>query len=626
MQGTLGFRSVPATSSTTGTVARFGNLELDLRTGQLSRDGVWLRLQPQPAKVLTILVSRPGEVISREELVKQVWGSDTFVDFEQGLNFAIRQIRATLGDDADHPRFLETLPKRGYRFIAAVQHDEAAEVVPERMVPYRLWLVAAFCLLLLLGTAFYLWPRRPAVAPHATVLAVLPFDDLSPQPEEYLVDSLTEEMIAQLTRVSPEVKVIARTSAMQYVRTKKSAREIGQELGADYILENSVRHEGGRLRITTQLVRSSDQTHLWAENYDREMRDLLPLESEVTQAIAAQIQSHLVAPAASRQLAAVSAVDPEAHQVYLKGRYYFNQRSREGLEKSVECLSRAVAQDPTYAAAYAGLADAYNVIAFYGFDPTLNTVAQAKIAADKAVQLDDTMAAAHAARAYTEFMWRGDWSIAEKEFKRALELDDNYVPAHQWYALYLAAIGRIEEAKGQMQYAQQLDPLAPAVHTGLGYIDYFARDYGPAIRHVDTALQLNPNFMAGHAVLGWIYIQQKKYPEAITEMQTAAKLSGGVPVYVCGLARAYALAGNVQEARRLLIQAGAEASQPRGNGSALAALYLALGDPDMALHWLEITATGDIQANWLRVDPAFDALRGNPRFEAILSRIGSKSE
>lgn len=626
MQGTLGFRSVPATSSTTGTVARFGNLELDLRTGQLSRDGVWLRLQPQPAKVLTILVSRPGEVISREELVKQVWGSDTFVDFEQGLNFAIRQIRATLGDDADHPRFLETLPKRGYRFIAAVQHDEAAEVVPERMVPYRLWLVAAFCLLLLLGTAFYLWPRRPAVAPHATVLAVLPFDDLSPQPEEYLVDSLTEEMIAQLTRVSPEVKVIARTSAMQYVHTKKSAREIGQELGADYILENSVRHEGGRLRITTQLVRSSDQTHLWAENYDREMRDLLPLESEVTQAIAAQIQSHLVAPAASGQLAAVSAVDPEAHQVYLKGRYYFNQRSREGLEKSVECLSRAVAQDPTYAAAYAGLADAYNVIAFYGFDPTLNTVAQAKIAADKAVQLDDTMAAAHAARAYTEFMWRGDWSIAEKEFKRALELDDNYVPAHQWYALYLAAIGRIEEAKGQMQYAQQLDPLAPAVHTGLGYIDYFARDYGPAIRHVDTALQLNPNFMAGHAVLGWIYIQQKKYPEAITEMQTAAKLSGGVPVYVCGLARAYALAGNVQEARRLLIQAGAEASQPRGNGSALAALYLALGDPDMALHWLEITATGDIQANWLRVDPAFDALRGNPRFEAILSRIGSKSE
>jgi TolB-like protein/DNA-binding winged helix-turn-helix (wHTH) protein/Flp pilus assembly protein TadD len=626
MQGTLGFRSVPATSSTAGTVARFGNLELDLRTGQLSRDGVWLRLQPQPAKVLTILVSRPGEVISREELVKQVWGSDTFVDFEQGLNFAIRQIRATLGDDADHPRFLETLPKRGYRFIAAVQHDEAAEVVPERMVPYRLWLVAAFCLLLLLGTAFYLWPRRPAVAPHATVLAVLPFDDLSPQPEEYLVDSLTEEMIAQLTRVSPEVKVIARTSAMQYVHTKKSAREIGQELGADYILENSVRHEGGRLRITTQLVRSSDQTHLWAENYDREMRDLLPLESEVTQAIAAQIQSHLVAPAASGQLAAVSAVDPEAHQVYLKGRYYFNQRSREGLEKSVECLSRAVAQDPTYAAAYAGLADAYNVIAFYGFDPTLNTVAQAKIAADKAVQLDDTMAAAHAARAYTEFMWRGDWSIAEKEFKRALELDDNYVPAHQWYALYLAAIGRIEEAKGQMQYAQQLDPLAPAVHTGLGYIDYFARDYGPAIRHVDTALQLNPNFMAGHAVLGWIYIQQKKYPEAITEMQTAAKLSGGVPVYVCGLARAYALAGNVQEARRLLIQAGAEASQPRGNGSALAALYLALGDPDMALHWLEITATGDIQANWLRVDPAFDALRGNPRFEAILSRIGSKSE
>ena len=607
---------------------RFDCFEFDPSSGELRRDGTPIRLQPQPAKLLSLLVSRAGEVITRNELAQEVWGSETFVDFEQGLNFAVRQIRTVLGDDADQPRFLETVPKRGYRFIAPLDLEADAEPQSKPASWPGLRTAAVLLGVLLLGVAGYMvWPRaKPAVPPRATVLAVLPFDDLSPEPEEYLVDGLTEEMISQLTRISPDLKVIARTSAMQYLRTKKSAREIGQELGADYILENSIRHEGGRLRITAQLVRTADQTHLWADNYDRDVRELLPLESEVTQDIAEQIRRHLLPSAAISQPVNRGHVDPEAHELYLKGRYSFNQRSREGLQKSVEYFSQALAKDPSYAAAYAGLADAYNLTAFYGFDPSLNAVTQAKIAADKALQLDDSLAAAHAALAYTEFMFAGDWQAAEREFRRALELDDNYVPAHQWYALHLAGNGRVDEAVRQMQYAQRLDPLSPAVHSGLAYMYYFARDYDQAIQQAQVALQLNPNFMVAHAVIGWAYTQQKKYPQAIAELQAAARLSGGNPVYLCGLGRAYALSGQTAAARKILVEAGATAPEPRGTGSALAALYLALGETEQALHWLEITAPGDIQANWLRVEPAFDPLRGNPRFAAVLSRIGTKKE
>jgi tetratricopeptide (TPR) repeat protein len=412
---------------------------------------------------------------------------------------------------------------------------------------------------------------------------------------------------------------------MQYEHTKKGARQIGQELGADYILENSVRHEGGRLRVTSQLVRAADQTHLWAENYNRDERELLALESEVTADIADQVRLYLLPSTAVSRPAGLRPVSPEAHELYLKGQYSFNQRSREGLQKSVEYFDQAVAEEPGYAVAYAGLANAYNLIAFYGFDPSLSAVSHAKISADKALQLDDSMAEAHAALAYTEFMWRGDWPTAGREFQRAVELDDNYVPAHQWYALYLAAAGRMDESLKQMREAQQLDPLSPSVHAALGYMLYFARDYDQAVQQARVAVQLNPDFMVGHAVMGWAYTQQKKYAEAIEELQTAAKLSGGVPVYLCALGRAYALSGKPGDARHILAEVDAMMTEPRGSGTAMASLYLTLGDSEKALYWLERTAPGDVQANWLRVEPAFDPLRGDPRFQTILNQIGKKT-
>ena len=251
---------------------------------------------------------------------------------------------------------------------------------------------------------------------------------------------------------------------------------------------------------------------------------------------------------------------------------------------------------------------------------------QAKIASNKALQLDDSLAAAHAALAYTEFTSQEDWATAEKEFRRALELDDNYVPAHQWFALYLAATGRMDESLNQMRYAQKLDPLSAAVRTGVAYMYYYARDYEQAVQQANVALQLNPNSMAAHAVVGWAYTEQKKYPDAIQELQIAARLSGGATVYQCALARAYALSGNSREAERMLRQLETMQGQLRGAGTGIAAAYGALGNSEQALKWLEQTAPGDLQANWLRVDPAFDSLRSNPRFAAVLHRVGAKQQ
>lgn len=468
--------------------------------------------------------------------------------------------------------------------------------------------------------SYYL--RPPAVA-GVLVIAVLPFDDLSQVPEPYFADGPTEEMIAQLTRLNPgRMKVIARTSAMQYVRTRKSARQIGRELGADYILENSIRREGARVRITTQLVRTADQTHTWAEIYDRDMRSLLPLENEVASDIAKHVHLELL-PATAGSMRSDHPIDPDVHEHYLRARHYFNQRSREGIEKSIQLYREALTKDPSYAAAYAALADAYNLEAFYGFDEGLDSVTQAKVSATKALDLDSSNAAGHAALAYTEFMWREDWGKAKTEFERALELDANYVPAHQWFALYLAAQGNTAQALNQVLFAQRLDPLSPAVHLGMAYIYYLARNYDESKRQADQALQLDPNSMSAHAVLGRSYTEQKKFADAIRELETASQISGGVAVYRCTLGRAYALSGNRVAAHKILAEFGNTNAPPRGIGTPLAALNLALGYREQALKWLEHSGPGDIQANWLRVDPAFDGIRTDPRFLVVVSRGGT---
>ena len=528
---------------------------------------------------------------------------------------------------------------KGEQKRLAVPTDALTQTLPETISAAgdatssrrSIWAAGAFALLLLAVFLYFLTrnvPSKIATPPGQLMLAVLPFQNLTGEPaQDFISDGLTEEMITQASGLQHDrLGVIARTSSMAYKDTNKPVSQIGKELEVDYVLEGSVRHSGDRIRITAQLIQVRNQSHLWAQDYDSDKSDILKLQSETAQAIAQQIHLLLLAPQAADHLTNQQPVDLRAHELYVRGRHYLEQRSRDSLPQSIDLFKQAIAKDPKYAAAYAGLADAYNLISFYGLDPSLNSVSQARIAADKAEQLDDTLAAAHAAEAYTEFMWQGNWAAAEKEFQRALQLDDNYVPAHQWYALYLAARGRMDESVNQMQYAKRLDPLSPSVHAGLAYTYYFARNYGQAIESARTALQLNPNSIPAHAVMGWALVEQKDFSKAIPELQTAVKLSGNVPVYVSALIRAYALSGNTREAQTMLTQANKTQLQPRGSGTAFAAANLALGDTDRALRWLEETAPGDIQANWLRVDPAFDSLRQNPRFVAVVNRIGTKTD
>jgi TolB-like protein/Flp pilus assembly protein TadD len=494
---------------------------------------------------------------------------------------------------------------------------------------YVLGVIGLFGLITISLLSYFRW-RDSQIAtqtpPSKLMLAVLPFQNLTGDPaQDYIGDGLTEEMITQASGLQHErLGVIARTSSMAYKDTKKPVSEIGQELGVDYVLEGSVRRSGDRMRITAQLIQVRDQTHVWAQDYDTEKSDVLKLQSETAQAIAQQLHLHLLALQGIALAANKHDVNLQAHELYMQGRHFLDQRSRDTLPKSIDAFKQAAEKDPGYAAAYAGLADAYNLTAFYGLDPSLNSVTRAKIAADKAIELDDSLAAGHAAEGYTQFMWQGNWNAAEKEFRRALELDDNYVPAHQWYGLYLAARGRTDEAAHQMTFAEKLDPLSPSAYSGLAYIHYLGRNYDLANESAHTALQLNPNSIPGHVVLGWSYTQQKNYSEAIKELQTAADLSGNVPVYLAALARAYALSGNRDKAAAILDVAQKDKTQQEGAGTALASAYLAVGDQERALYWLGLTAAGDIQANWLRVDPAFDSLRQNPRFIAVVDRIGTE--
>jgi TolB-like protein/Flp pilus assembly protein TadD len=510
-------------------------------------------------------------------------------------------------------------------------HLESASADP--VIPNRDWKIWAALPIALLALAATYWltrthPPARTASSGKIMLAVLPFQNLTGDPsQDFVSDGLTEEMSTQISQLQHDrLGVIARTSAMAYKGTTKPVSEIARDLAVDYVLEGSVRRWGDRARISAQLIDARSQTHVWAQNYESDQRDVLKLQNEMAQAVAQSIDLALLSPSETRSPANPRPVDPEAHDLYLKGRFHLNLRTRDDLRQSVDFFQKAAAKDPEYAAAYAGLADAYNLTMFYGFDPTLDSIAQAKAAALKALQLDNSLSAAHAALAYSEFMWQQDWPDAEREFRRALELDDNDVPAHQWYALYLAAQGRLDEALSQMQYAKKLDPLSPAVQAALAYVYYFARDYGQAAEHAQTALQLNPNSMAAHAVLGWTYTEQKKYPAAISELETAGKLSGGFLPYRCTLARVYALSGDTREAQKILASLKVTPDQPQGVGSALASVYLSLGDSEKALHWLEQTGPGDGRANWLRVDPAFDSLHGNPRFVAVLSRIGKPTQ
>src|SRR5438477_2827027 len=465
-------------------VVRFGTYEIALHSGELRKAGVRIRVQQQPLRLLEILLEHPGEVVTREELRSRIWPNENFGDFDQAVNVAIAKLRGALGDAADNPRYIETLPRRGYRFIADVAvvnrptnklepiHEASSETEerapleiagkaerPKRLPWQRAWktlgLAMVLVLFILMVWIFFWRSRSPAnilSSSHVRSLAVLPLENLSSNSQDYFADGMTDELITDLAQISA-LRVISRTSVMQYKGVRKTLPQIARELNVDVVVEGTVLRSGKQVRITAQLIRAPADKHLWAQSYEGDVRDTLALQKKVARAIAEQIRIKLT-PQEKAVLENVKVVSPEAHENYLKGRYFWNKRTADGLKKAIYYFNQAIASDPNYPLPYTGLADIYQV----SDRPKL-----ARAEVQKALDLDDQLAAAHNSLARILYLFNRDWNGADREFKRALELDHNYAPAHHWYSMFLALEGRKEQALAEAQKASELDPLSPVV-------------------------------------------------------------------------------------------------------------------------------------------------------------------
>jgi len=491
-------------------------------------------------------------------------------------------------------------------------------------------LAALLLVAILVGSSVYwIWhrPARAALAHRNIMLAVLPLQNLSGDPnEEYFSDGLTEEMITQLSRLQPDrLSVIARTSTMQYKGTAKRVDVIGHELNADFLLEGSVRRADGKVRISVQLIRASDQTHVWAESYQREARDILALQSDFAGAVAEAV-SLTLSPQEKANLANAEPVNPASYQLYLRGRYLWNQRTEEGLQKSIAYFQQALVADPSSAASYSALADAYNVLGNWGMVPPRQAYPQAKAAAGKALELNARLAEAHIALAYAIHLYDWNRSAAEAEFRKGLELNPNYAPGHQWYAVFLASEGRFEEAVAQITRARELDPLSLIIGDVVGWIYSLARRNDDAIREFRKAIELDPRFYPTHYDLGLTYVDMGKYEEAIVELEQARSLAGDTPRTLSGLAYACAMAHQRGRARDFLDRLRELSTHRYVPPFDVAVVHAALGERDLAFKWLD--KAYEDRHPWLvmlKVTPKVDSLRSDPRFAALLERIAASS-
>jgi TolB-like protein/Flp pilus assembly protein TadD/predicted Ser/Thr protein kinase len=488
------------------------------------------------------------------------------------------------------------------------------------------WAFAAV-LAIVLAVFGYLWWERssPKATPAAgkIMLAVLPFENLSGDPDqEYFSDGLTEEMISRLGNLHPErLGVIARTSVMRYKDTRKAIDEIGRELGVDYILEGSVRRAADRIRVTAQLIQVADQTHLWADNYDRNVADVFAVQSEVAGKVAGSLALKLL-PERQSALAQVPTSNAEAHEAYLRGRYHWGKRSKEGMTKSIEYFNQAIKLDPNYALAYAGLADSYNQFAAYGFISPAEAHPKAREAVTKALGIDESLAEAHASLGYEKLRYDWDWAGAKKEFARAVELSPNYGPAHQWNALYLAAVNRLSESLAEAIRARELDPLSPIFNRALGRHLYFARRYRESIESCRRALEIDPSFVPAMWTLGLAYAQAGKQEEAIGELERAANLAEGSSIYAGLLGYVYGLSGRKSEALKILDNLTQDSKQHFVSSYAIALIYLGLRNNSEAIAWLgRAYAERSEELSFLQVEPTFDPLRSDPRFQELVRKM-----
>jgi TolB-like protein/DNA-binding winged helix-turn-helix (wHTH) protein/tetratricopeptide (TPR) repeat protein len=610
-------------------VLRFGLFQLDTSTGELLRGGRRIRLQDQPLRVLTLLLERSGDLVTREELRRRLWPSNTFVDFDDGLNTAIRKLRSALGESSENPTFIETIPRRGYRFLASVtaDHEGAARTVTDAVPagPPRarraLWLGLA-ALAGLAAVAASIASRRspPAAATGASPIrsiAVLPLKNLSADPEQqYFADGITEELITRLAALDG-VRVISRTSAMRFRDSTKPLPAIAAELDVDAVIEGSVAHAGDRLRITAQLVRAADDRHLWAESFERDERDVLSLQDDVAREIARNVSATL----RPRANASAPPIDPEAHRAFLRGRYRWHTRRHTELIPAVADFEKAIAREPAYALAYAGLADTWMVLPFLAPVAPQAAYPKAQAAAARALALDPSLPEAHNAHAYVKMYLDWDFEGAERSFRRAIELNPNYATAHQWYAELLSYQRRHDEALAHLRIALALDPLSAVMHHQAGQSLHQARRYDEAIEEYENAITLDPTFYSSYGAMAWAYVRQGKLKEAAAAFRRVVDGGGATAPPSRGERMAAAAeAGDGRAFRLLTLEQAEEHVRPACfRGPVLAAL----GRDDEALDQMEkaLAQRADCVL-YINVDPEWDHLRSHPRFVAALRRIG----
>lgn len=626
-------------------VLRFGTYELGVHSGELRKSGVRIKVQQQPLKLLEILLERPGEVVTREELRSRMWPTESFGDFDQAVNVAIAKLRAALGDSADNPRYVETLPRRGYRFIAEVSvtnrppnklelpaEANSSETVDPYPPPdvegsmsaprppsrWGAWSVVAAMVLLLATAAvwMFLWKSGSQAdrSPSSSIrsLAVLPLENLSSDSEDYFADGMTDELITDLAQISA-LRVISRTSIVPYKGVRKSLAQIARELNVDAVVEGTVHRSGSQVRITAQLIRAPIDKHLWAQSYEGDVRDTLALQKKVAREIADQIRIK-VTPREAAVLDDAKPVNPEAYENYLKGRYFWNKRTADDTKKAIDYFDQAIQGDANYALPHAGLADIYQITG----RPQL-----ARKEVQKALELDDQSAEAHNSLANSLYLFNHDWAGADKEFKRALELDHNYAPAHHWYSMYLALKGSKEEALVEAEQAYELDPLSPVVGANLAKILQEAGQDDRAIEQAKKTLDLEPKSAVTHAVLGIVYEDKHMSTEAIKEYQRALEL-GGPPDEIRGLlGHAYAVSGNRSEAEKTIAELKELLPDHTRATLDLAVVFSGLGDKSNALHWLDKAEESHVtDLIGIGQDSHFAELRSDLRFQAMVQRLG----
>jgi TolB-like protein/Tfp pilus assembly protein PilF len=577
----------------------FGAFRLDFANRLLLRGAAPVALTPKTFDLLALLAERAGELVTKDEILERIW-PDTFVE-EGNLTQTVYMLRRALGGEGGLGESVETVPRRGYRFTAPVR-ELTTEATPA-------------------GGRGHRTAGSGAARPVASI-AVLPFEPLAAGPDdEYLGLGMADAVITRLSNLR-RLRVRPTSAVRHYTGRSRDAAAAGRELQVDSVLDGTLQRAGERIRVNVQLVDVREEAPLWAAQFDAMATDLFELQDSISRQLVAELSLKLSRREKER-LTHRSTLDPAAYQAYIKGWYFWNKRTAEGLDKAVECFEEALGRDAAFAQAYAGLADCYLLMPLYANLPSTEAFPRANAAALRALDLDPTLAEAHTSLAYVRFFYDRDWTAAEASFRRAIALSPGYPTAHHWYAYYLAAMGRHQEAAERGRRALALDPLSLVINTDLGFVLYFARRYDEAVAQLRTALELDPGFAYGHFALGHTYLQVGRPEEAVGELRQAVELSAASTTMLAALGIAQAAAGRSGEARAVVAELERRAAERHVEAAHFAFLAAALGDRTRAIELLAKACDERSRfVVFLNVWPIYDPLRGEPGWRALLRRVG----